>query len=167
MAKVAAFPQNAATGFFRVRIGDILHSPFHGHGTDVSPPSVQAPGGLLDGVTLCLICTSIWVVQQDLTDVEHGLHARRVLLYVSLQVLPLAKEQCQWKETCMATFDHALSKCCRGWGKSLSLVSGKAYWALEKTCRMICADDTGQESHQARKGCPPLVSQSKLNLNSV
>lgn len=144
----------------QVGIGDILHSPFHGHGTDVSPPSVQAPGGLLDGVTLCLISTRIWVVQQDFTDLEHGLHACRVLLYVSLQVLPSAKEQRQWVETYSVSGrkhawlhpTHALSKCCRGWGKSSSRVR-KSWFGFKKDLQdELCRWQRSGESQHVKKG---------------
>lgn len=64
-----------------------LQPPLHRHGAYVPPAPVQAPGGLLDGVALRLIGTGIRVVQQDITDVEHRLHPRSVLLNVSLQVL--------------------------------------------------------------------------------
>lgn len=37
----------------------LLHPPLHGHGTDVPPASVQAPGGLLDGVALGLVGAGI------------------------------------------------------------------------------------------------------------
>ena len=65
----------------------LLHPPLHGHGADVPPAPVQAPGGLLDGVALGLVGTGIRVVQEDVTDVKHRLHPCAVLLNVSLQVL--------------------------------------------------------------------------------
>lgn len=39
-----------------------LESPFHGHRTDVPPPPVQVPSGLLDGVTLSLSGTGVAVM---------------------------------------------------------------------------------------------------------
>lgn len=65
----------------------LLHPPLHGHGTDIPPAPVQAPGGLLDGVALSLVGTGIGVVQEDVADVKHRLHPCTVLFYVSLQVL--------------------------------------------------------------------------------
>lgn len=65
----------------------LLEPSFHGHGTDISPSPVQIPSGLLDGVTLGVSGTRVAVMQQDLTQVEDGSHARAVLLYVSLKVL--------------------------------------------------------------------------------
>ena len=65
----------------------LLHPPLHGHGADVPPAPVQAPGGLLDGVALGLVGAGIRVMQEDVTDVKHRLHPCAVLLNVSLQVL--------------------------------------------------------------------------------
>lgn len=65
----------------------LLHPPLHGHGANVPPAPVQAPGGLLDGVALSLVGTGIGVVQEDVADVKHRLHPCTVLFYVSLQVL--------------------------------------------------------------------------------
>lgn len=65
-----------------------LESPFHGPCTDVPPPPVQVPSGLLDGVTLGLGGTGITVMQEDLTQVEDGGDTRAVLLDVSLKLLP-------------------------------------------------------------------------------
>lgn len=47
----------------------LLHPPLHGHGANVPPAPVQAPGGLLDGVALSLVGTGIGVVQEDVADV--------------------------------------------------------------------------------------------------
>lgn len=52
-------PQTSLGG---VRKRDLLHSPFHRHGANVSPLSVQTPGSLLDGVTLCLISARVRIV---------------------------------------------------------------------------------------------------------
>lgn len=96
------------TGFCRPQLHvqgqqGLLHAPFHGHGTNVPPAPVQASGGLLDGVTLGLIGTGVRVMQQDITDVEHGLHPCAVLFDISLQILGhnrirKAVRQRQWME---------------------------------------------------------------------
>lgn len=65
----------------------LLEPPFHGHGTDVSPPAVQVSSGLLDGIALGVCSASITVMEKDLAQVEHRGHARAVLLDVSLKLL--------------------------------------------------------------------------------
>lgn len=76
--------------------GHSLEPPLHGHGADVPPASVQPPGGLLDGVALCLRGTRVAVVQQDLAQVQHRRHACAVLLDVPLQILETKKDNTCW-----------------------------------------------------------------------
>lgn len=65
----------------------LLEPPLHGHGTDVSPPAVQVSRSLLDGVALGVCSAGVTVMQQDLTQVQHGGHASAVFLDVSLELL--------------------------------------------------------------------------------
>lgn len=69
----------------------LLKSPFHWHCTDVSPPSVQVPCGLLDGVALCFCGTSITVMEEHLTQVENGCNSSAVFFYVPLKFLQANK----------------------------------------------------------------------------
>lgn len=69
------------------------HPPLHGHGTYVPPASVQAAGGLLDGVIFRVAAASVCIVEQDVTKGQHRRHAIRVLLNVSLQILQVKQHR--------------------------------------------------------------------------
>ena len=57
--------QSGARGWHPGAARSLLHPALHGHGANVPPAPVQAPGGLLDGVALSLVGTGIGVVQEE------------------------------------------------------------------------------------------------------
>ena len=65
----------------------LLESPFHGHGTDVSPSAVQVSRSLLDGIALGVCSAGITVMEKYLAQVEHRGHSCAVFLDVSLKLL--------------------------------------------------------------------------------
>lgn len=72
---------------FSTACASSLESPLHGQGTDGPPAAVEATGGLLDGVALCVGGAGVTVVQKHLAQVQHRGHAGAVLLNVALQLL--------------------------------------------------------------------------------